>query len=57
MVPRLAARWGDERLLGAALVVLTLGIAVLWVPSAAGLFTGTVLIGAGIAVGTCCCRA
>ncbi|MER6018355.1 CynX/NimT family MFS transporter [Streptomyces anulatus] len=51
MVPRLAARWGDERLLGAALAVLTLGIAVRWVPSAVGLFGGTVLIGAGIAVG------
>ncbi|MEU5692775.1 MFS transporter [Actinosynnema sp. NPDC020468] len=51
MVPRLAARWGAERLLGGALVVLTLGIAVRWVPTAVGLFAGTVLIGAGIAVG------
>ncbi|MFI6537895.1 MFS transporter [Nonomuraea sp. NPDC050547] len=51
MVPRLAARWGAERLLGRALVVLTLGIALRWVPAAAGLFGGTVLIGAGIAVG------
>ncbi|MFF4414708.1 CynX/NimT family MFS transporter [Streptosporangium sp. NPDC001559] len=51
LVPRLAARWGAERLLGAALMVLTLGIALRWVPAAAGLFTGTVLIGAGIAVG------
>ncbi|MEV4888188.1 MFS transporter [Nonomuraea sp. NPDC055795] len=51
MVPRLAARWGAERLLGGALVVLTLGIALRWVPVAAGLFGGTVLIGAGIAVG------
>jgi CP family cyanate transporter-like MFS transporter len=51
LVPRLAARWGPERLLGGALVVLTLGIAVRWVPTAIGLFAGTVLIGAGIAVG------
>ncbi|MFD9408970.1 MFS transporter [Streptomyces sp. NPDC059989] len=51
MVPRLAARWGQERLLGGALVVLTLGIAVRWLPTAVGLFAGTVLIGAGIAVG------
>ncbi|WP_049562137.1 CynX/NimT family MFS transporter [Nonomuraea sp. SBT364] len=51
MVPRLAARWGPERLLWAALVVLTLGIAVRWIPTATGLFAGTVLIGAGIAVG------
>lgn len=51
LVPRLAARWGAERLLGAALVVLTLGIALRWVPAAVGLFGGTVLIGAGIAVG------
>jgi CP family cyanate transporter-like MFS transporter len=51
MVPRLAARWGPERLLGGALVVLALGIAVRWVPTAIGLFSGTMLIGAGIAVG------
>ncbi|MBB5081528.1 MFS transporter [Nonomuraea endophytica] len=51
VVPRLAARWGPERLLWGALVVLTLGIAVRWVPTAIGLFAGTVLIGAGIAVG------
>ncbi|WP_232662622.1 MFS transporter [Pseudonocardia sp. TRM90224] len=51
MVPRLAARWGPERLLGGALVVLALGIAVRWVPTTAGLFGGTVLIGGGIAVG------
>lgn len=48
LVPRLAARWGPERVLGVALVVLTLGIAVRWTPF---LFTGTVLIGAAIAVG------
>ncbi|TDE57996.1 MFS transporter [Nonomuraea mesophila] len=51
VVPRLAARWGPERLLWTALVVLTLGIAVRWVPATIGLFAGTVLIGAGIAVG------
>ncbi|BAJ32828.1 MULTISPECIES: MFS transporter [Kitasatospora] len=51
MVPRLAVRWGSERLLGGALVVLTLGIAVRWLPSVVGLFAGTVLIGAGIAAG------
>ncbi|MEV0618279.1 MFS transporter [Nonomuraea sp. NPDC050404] len=51
LVPRLAARWGADQLLGGALVVLTLGIALRWVPTAAGLFAGTVLIGAGIAVG------
>ncbi|WP_020667719.1 MFS transporter [Amycolatopsis nigrescens] len=51
LVPRLASRWGPERLLGGALVVLTLGIAVRWVPAAIALFAGTVLIGAGIAVG------
>ncbi|WP_431919456.1 MFS transporter [Nonomuraea jabiensis] len=51
LVPQLAARWGAEQLLGGALVVLTLGIALRWVPAAACLFGGTVLIGAGIAVG------
>jgi CP family cyanate transporter-like MFS transporter len=50
-VPRLAARWGPERLLGGALVVLALGIAVRWVPTAVSVFAGTGLIGAGIAVG------
>jgi CP family cyanate transporter-like MFS transporter len=51
MVPRLAARWRPDRLLGGALVVLALGIAVRWTPTAIGLFAGTVLMGAGIAVG------
>ena len=51
LVPRLAARWGPERLLGGALVVLMSGIAVRWAPGVVGLFAGTVLIGAGIAVG------
>lgn len=51
LVPRLAARWGPERLLWGALVVLALGIAVRWVSTAPGLFAGTVLIGSGIAVG------
>ncbi|MFD7643725.1 CynX/NimT family MFS transporter [Kitasatospora sp. NPDC059795] len=51
LVPALTARWGAERLLGGALAVLTLGIAVRWIPTAAGLFGGTVLIGAGVAVG------
>ncbi len=51
MVPRLAARWGPERLLWGALLVLTAGIAVRWASAVAALFAGTVLIGAGIAVG------
>jgi CP family cyanate transporter-like MFS transporter len=51
MVPRLAVWWGPERLLGGALVVLTVGIAVRWVPAASGLFAGTALIGVGVAVG------
>ncbi|MER7131706.1 MFS transporter [Streptosporangium saharense] len=51
LVPQLAARWGAERLLGGALMVLTLGIALRWVPATAGLFAGTALVGSGIAVG------
>jgi CP family cyanate transporter-like MFS transporter len=51
MVPRMAARSGPERLLAGGLVVLTLGIAIRWVPATVSLFAGTVLIGAGIAVG------
>src|SRR5687768_2857863 len=47
----MAARSGPERLLAGALVVLTLGIAIRWVPATVSLFAGTVLIGAGIAVG------
>jgi MFS transporter, CP family, cyanate transporter len=51
MVPRLTARWRPEGLLEGALVVLTVGIAVRSAPTAVSLFAGTVLIGAGIAVG------
>ncbi|WP_205856743.1 CynX/NimT family MFS transporter [Phytoactinopolyspora endophytica] len=51
VVPRLAARLGPERLLGVALVVLAIGVAIRWVPEAVSMFTGTLLIGAGIAVG------
>jgi CP family cyanate transporter-like MFS transporter len=51
MVPRLAAWRAPERVLAGALVVLAAGIALRWVPAAPGLFAGTVLIGAGIAVG------
>lgn len=50
-VPRLAARWGAERLLGGALLVLALGIATRSVPTWPGVFGGTALIGIGIAVG------
>jgi CP family cyanate transporter-like MFS transporter len=51
MVPRMAVRLGPERVLAGALVVLTLGIAIRWVPATGSLLAGTVLIGAGIAVG------
>ena len=44
MVPRMAARWGPERLLGGALVGLGLGIAVRWIPAVASLFVGSALI-------------
>ncbi|GAB3585565.1 MFS transporter [Amycolatopsis endophytica] len=51
MVPRLAARRGPERVLAGGLVVLTLGIAIRWIPATGSVFAGTVLVGAGIAVG------
>lgn len=51
LVPRLAAWRGPERVLAGALVVLALGIAIRWIPANGSLFAGTVLIGAGIAVG------
>jgi CP family cyanate transporter-like MFS transporter len=49
--PRLAARFGIERTLLGALVVLCLGFAVRIVDATAALFAGTILVGGAIAVG------
>ncbi|MCW0216604.1 MAG: MFS transporter [Pseudonocardia sp.] len=49
--PRLAARFGIERSLLGALVVLCLGFALRIVDATAALFGGTVLVGAAIAIG------
>lgn len=46
-----ARRVGLERMVAAALVVLTLGIVLRSVPIAGGLWLGTILVGGGIAVG------
>jgi CP family cyanate transporter-like MFS transporter len=51
VAPRLAARFGIERTLVGALVVLCLGIALRIVDATAALFAGTVLVGGAIAVG------
>jgi CP family cyanate transporter-like MFS transporter len=51
VAPRLAARFGIERTLFGALVVLCLGIALRIVDATAALFAGTVLVGGAIAVG------
>lgn len=51
LVPRLTQRWAPERVLGAALVILAVGIALRWVPDAFSLFAGTLLVGSGIALG------
>lgn len=48
VAPRLAHRYGIERTIFGALVVLVAGIALRLVPDAAALFAGSVLIGIGI---------
>jgi CP family cyanate transporter-like MFS transporter len=49
--PRLIRRFGMERLLVLAMVVITAGIALRILPPVAALFAGTAVLGAGIAVG------
>ena len=49
--PRLIRRFGMERLLVLAMVVITAGIALRVLPPVAALFAGTAVIGTGIAVG------
>lgn len=51
VAPRLARRWGLERLLVAALVVLAIGIALRLVPALAVILVGSVLVGTAIAIG------
>jgi MFS transporter, CP family, cyanate transporter len=51
IAPRLARRWGLERLLVTALVVLAAGIALRIVDSLAVILAGSVLVGTAIAVG------
>jgi CP family cyanate transporter-like MFS transporter len=51
IAPVLARRIGAEPVIAAALVMITLGIVLRVVPSQVALFTGTVLAGAGIAMG------
>lgn len=51
VAPRLARRWGLERLLVAALVVLALGIALRLVSALAVILVGSVLVGTAIAIG------
>jgi MFS transporter, CP family, cyanate transporter len=49
--PKLIGRFGMERLLVLAMVVITAGIALRVLPPIAALFAGTAVLGAGIAVG------
>jgi CP family cyanate transporter-like MFS transporter len=49
--PKLIRRFGMERLLVLAMVVITVGIALRVLPPLAALFAGTAVMGAGIAVG------
>jgi CP family cyanate transporter-like MFS transporter len=51
VAPVFARRWGMERTLAAALVFICLGSVLRLYPSAGALFSGTLLVGAGIAVG------
>ncbi|MEJ2890486.1 CynX/NimT family MFS transporter [Actinomycetospora aeridis] len=51
VAPRLARRWGLERLLVAALVVLAIGIALRLVSALAVILVGSVLVGTAIAIG------
>ena len=51
VAPRLARRWGLERLLTVALLVLAAGIALRLVPLLGVLLAGSVLVGTAIAVG------
>jgi CP family cyanate transporter-like MFS transporter len=49
--PKLIRRFGMERLLVLAMIVITTGIALRVLPPLAALFAGTAVLGAGIAVG------
>src|SRR5918994_6948093 len=51
VAPRVARRFGMERVLLASLVVLTAGILLRWAEAVAVLFLGTAILGAAIAVG------
>lgn len=48
--PKLARRFGADRVIGATMLVLALGIALRSVPAVLALFAGTAVIGAAIAV-------
>src|SRR5918995_937544 len=50
IAPRVARRFGMERVLLASLLVLVAGILLRWVGAMAALFLGTVVLGAAIAV-------
>lgn len=50
--PRLTGRWGEERLIAGSALLILVGDLVRLVPSVTMLFTGTVLVGAGIGIVT-----
>lgn len=52
LTPRIAARFGRDRVLGAALAAVVLGTLVRSVPGDVGVLAGTALLGVAIAVGT-----
>ncbi|MDR0267721.1 MFS transporter [Paenibacillus sp.] len=51
LAPRIARKWGMERALFAGIITVTAGITLRFIPSLAALFTGTIILGLGIAVG------
>ena len=51
VAPRVARRFGMERVLLASLLVLVAGILLRWAEAVAALFLGTAILGAAIAVG------
>src|SRR5919112_1315988 len=51
IAPRVARRFGMERMLLASLLVLAAGILLRWAEAVAALFLGTVVLGAAIALG------
>ncbi len=51
IAPKLARRFGTEKTIFIALVLLLIGLSIRYIPSIATLFLGTIVLGCGIAIG------